>query len=397
MQPIKYLSKDNTKFQKGRHYIGASNMPTLYGLTKQYGSTPLTLWEELTGRAEGFKGNRLTAWGNKQESMILAEYVRLHTPLNSDDFMISRLKGQYNFHELHSLTKAHREDYPFCVAHADLLDNRDLDNPILIQAKNTGFFASSRKEDKNKGYDKEDHSQNGIPLSVYLQEQWEMYCYEVNTAYVAVLIGGNDWQLYGPIEYNKKVVENSLALAKRLWEHVENDTPPKPETWPDVCKLFPEMKEDEATTIGGKDYEDMVSMREELREINYKMNKLEARKEDIINATGLLIGGNGVLRGVDGEELAKVSIRPGRETISVKDVKYYDIETYDKLVDDGIIKTSKPWRGITVKGGTISGSHKCKQCGGDAINGVTKKDGRKIVYGPFCKSCYDKIKGDSQQ
>lgn len=379
-------------FSNGRYYIGASNQPTLFGLTKQYGQTTLTLWEELTGKRESFKGNTLTAMGHWQEDGILARYVKDYTDLDYREFWASRLLDDTHYHGLYSFTEARREDYPFCLAHADLLDLRDPDNPILIQAKNTGFFAASRKEDKNKGYDKEDKSQNGIPLSVYLQEQWEMYCYDVKTAYVAVLIGGNDWQLYGPIRYDKKIVEKELTLAKRLWEHVENDTPPKPETWPDVCSLFPEFSEATATTIGGKDYEDVLTMQEELKDIHRQQKKLEERENDIINATGLLIGGNEILRGVDGTELAKVSERPGKEYCSLKNLKEYNSELYNELKEKEIIKTSNSWRGITIKGTNISAYNKCKQCG-DAIDdkGVIKKEGRKILYGPFCSACWKRI------
>lgn len=393
MNNFTYLKDKN--FTNGRHYIGASNMPTLFGLTKPYGQTTLTLWEELTGKRESFKGNKLTAMGHWQEDGILARYVKDYTDADYKEFWASRLLDETEYNGLYSFTEARREDYPFCVAHGDLLDLRDTENPILIQAKNTGFFAASRKEDKNKGYDKEDHSQNGIPLSVYLQEQWEMYCYGVEITYVAVLIGGNDWQLYGPVKYDKKIVEKELALAKRLWEHVENNTPPKPETWPDICSLFPEYKEGEATTIGGQEYEDVLTMREELKKINWETKKLESKKEDIINATGLLIGGNEILRGTDGAELAKVSLRPGKECLSLKDLKEYNASLYTELKEKGIIKTSDPWRGLTFKGTNVSAYNKCKQCGEPVGgNGTIKKEGRRILFGPFCKSCYDRIKGE---
>jgi predicted phage-related endonuclease len=390
MTDFTYLSKDNLNFEHGRHYIGASNIPTLFGLTKKYGQTPMTLWEQLTGRDEGFKGNSLTQMGHWQEDSILARYVKGYTDLDHREFWISRLWNEYEYKGLHSLTSAVREDHPYCLAHADLVDLRDKDNPILIQAKNTGFFAANRKEDKNYGYDKDDHSQNGIPLSVYLQEQWEMYCYEIHTAYVAVLIGGNDWQLYGPIEYDKSVVEKALALATRLWEHVENGTPPKPETWPDVCKLFPELQE-ESTTIGGQDLTDMLDMKEELLSINQKIKKLENKKEDIINATGLLIGGNTLLKSMDGTELAKVSERVSNETISLKTLKESHTDWYEQLKTEEIIKPGVSWRGITIQGTSISSTGKCKQCGNSSDNMHIEKEGRKIIYGPFCPDCWGRI------
>ena len=61
-------------FSEGRKYIGASDMGTLAGLVPQ--RTPRMLWEELTGRSEGFKGNSRTYWGHRQEPLILGEYIK---------------------------------------------------------------------------------------------------------------------------------------------------------------------------------------------------------------------------------------------------------------------------------------------------------------------------------
>jgi len=388
-----YLPEDNRKFEKGRNYIGASAMPTLFGLNKKYGQTPMTFWQEFTGRKEKFRGNDRTRAGHWQEDGILARYVKDYTHLNYRGFWISRLAGEDVFENLHSFTEARHPDYEYAVAHADLLKIPELIDPSIIQAKNSGFFAAIREDDKNNGYDPDDHSQNGIPLGIYLQEQWELFCYGVSEAWVAVQIDGWNWQIYGPITYKKKSVENCLALADRMWWHIKNDTPPKPATWPDVVSMYPELREKTAAVIGGKDYEDMITMRQELKDINITMRQLESRAEDIKNATGLLIGGNEILRSLSGEELAKASLRPGREILKLKELKKEKPRTYSNLKKLGFITESEPWRALNIFGS--DGSYgKCKQCGKPAgEKKIIKKDGRKISYGPFCPSCWANIIG----
>jgi hypothetical protein len=391
MNTFTYLPKDNRAFEKGRQYIGASAMPTLFGLLKHRGQTPLTFWQEFTGRRERFRGNWLTADGHWHEDGILARYVKDYTNLNWRAFWISRLAGETQFANLHSFTEARHPDYEYAVAHADLVQMDD--EPVIIQAKNTGFFAARRNEDKNKGYDKEDRSQNGIPLGVYLQEQWEMFCYGVSTAYVTPQIDGHPGYLYGPIEYKKSIVEKCLALADRMWWHIQNDTPPRPETWPDVVSLFPDLKEGTAAVIGGRDYEDMLQMREQLRAINRTIAHLQEKKTDIQNATGLLIGGNEILRAANGDELAKAYIKSGQWRADLKALKDAHPRTYRNLIKEGIIRQDSESRMLSIAGTKISGAVKCKQCGGDAgEKKIVKRDGRKIVYGPFCPACWQKIK-----
>ncbi len=393
MNNFSYLEKDNRSFEKGREYIGASDIPTLAGLNKRYGQTPLHFWEVFTGRKEGFKGNSRTYWGHMQEPNILKEYIRKNTSVNSQGWLISRLGGSHEFSGLYSFTEAQNPDYPYAVAHADLLDTTGefTEFPLLIQAKNTGLFAAKRSEDQIKGYDKDDKSQNGVPLAVYLQEQWELFCYGIEASYVAVLIDGANWNLYGPITPHKRTIEKCLALAEKMWWHIQRDKPPKPETWPDVVSLFPEMEEGTATIIGGQDYEDMLKMREELKAVNRRIKKLESKKEDIQNAVGLLIGGSEILKNAAGDEFAKAFVRKGQYRADIGKLKKEFPEVFAELETAGIIRKDKDTRQLSISG-TQSSRGCCKQCSSSEGEMVIKKEGRKIIYGPFCRSCWGRIK-----
>jgi len=347
MNDWRYMT--DREFSKGRNYLGASDAPTLAGINPY--QTPLELWEIFTGRVKGFSGNELTKWGHIQEINILAEYVHKITGSGEtrNDFITSRVWGENQFNKFHSWTEAVYPENNRILSHADLLDLSG-EIPVIIQAKNSGEFAAAqRKRDVNRGYDREDMTSNGIPLSVYFQEQMELMTYGLPRAWVAVLIGGNSWKLYGPIEYNKKTVEKLLALYMRFLWHVDKDTPPTPETWSDIVKLHPDFKKNTKAVVSDEAEIECRQMLEEHSKIGLKIKDLEHRKDDIKNALGLYIGGNNYLETPDGRSLASASEISGRQSISVSSLKKFP-ELYSKVESEGLIKLSDSYRQLYIKG-----------------------------------------------
>lgn len=337
------------EFSKGRKYLGASDAPTIAGINPY--QTPMELWEIMTGRAEGFKGNERTAWGHKQEPTILGEYIQLVTGSKEkrNDFITSRLWGDEKFENFHSWTEAVFPDNPRILSHADLLDLSGK-APLLVQAKNTGAYAAAaRKRDPNKGYDKEDHTANGIPLSVYFQEHIEMMTYGIPEANVAVLIDGWDWQLYGPIQYDKKTAEQLLALYERMLWHIDKDTPPTPQTWGDVLKLYPNFEKNTKAVVSDEAEIECRQMIEEHGKLSIKAKEIERRQNDIKNALGLYIGGNNYLQTPEGHQLASAAEISGRETISVSELKKHP-ELFEKVSEAGLIKKGDNYRNLYIKG-----------------------------------------------
>lgn len=346
MNPLMYM-KDR-EFSKGRKYIGASDMDTLAGINQH--KTPLELWEELTGRAKGFSGNKKTAWGHKQEPMILGEYIKKVTGSSEarNEFITSRLWGDVKYEKFHSWTESFPKGQTRRCAHADLLDLSG-ETPVIIQAKNTGAYAAAaRKRDPDKGYDKEDFTANGIPLSVYFQEQWEMFCYGITSAYVAVLIDGWDWQFYGPINYDKNTLEKLYALSEKMLWHVDKDIMPEPKTWSDIVKYYPNYKPNTKAVVSDDSDLECRAMIEQYGKIQRKIKGLEDKKDDIKNALGLYIGENNYLETPDGFSIASVSAIPGKKSISVSGLaKFPDI--YKKCDEAGLIKKGDDYRQIYIK------------------------------------------------
>jgi len=331
MNDFTYLKDPD--FKEGRRYVGASDIPTLALLNLKYDQSPLTLWEQKTGRADPFMGNERTRAGKEMEPLVLKWGLeKLDYPMASTkEFLKSRILENNKFINIHNLTEARHPDRPYLISHADLIE---VDTPIIMEAKTTGYFGAKRADNINLGYDKDDLSANGIPSSVYLQIQTQMLCYGIDTVYVSVMIDTGQHRLYGPISAHKKTQEKILALAERFWYHVENDKAPKPEIWKDVMKLNPILKKDSQTTIGGPDLDKIVEMIEKTKKLRSKQKSIKKEMDDIKNAIGLMIGKSNYLMSARGDKLATAF---NVTRYSLKDYKKMNKRRLTRMLNDGFV------------------------------------------------------------
>jgi predicted phage-related endonuclease len=324
--------------------VGSSDIPTLAGLTRQYGSTTLKLWQQKTGRAERWEGNQRTHWGHKLEGQVLHEFIaRRYGEEAADEFMTAKRRGK-SAGPFKSDTECRHPERVYAIAHADLLVAHDVwerpeDAPFIVEAKTTGMMSGKRREGRIfAGYDPDDLSAQGIPDAVFLQVQWQMYVYGVDTAWVAVLIDTADYREYGPIKADPRVQEKCLALAERFWRLVEADTEPAPETWDDVVALFPHQT-DTTAMIAGDDEQRVREMIQRDRQLAERIKGLEDERDDIKNAIGILIGENAVLSSGEGDVLAKTS-EQSRESVSLANLKKKAPEIEAQLRAAGLVNVS---------------------------------------------------------
>lgn len=324
--------------------VGSSDIPTLAGLTRQYESTTLTLWESKTGRRPRWEGNEKTAWGHKLEGLVLREFIaRRYDEDAADSFLTAKRRGRSDG-IFKTDTEARHPVRTYALAHADLLIDplspKDDGEPYIVEAKTTGLMAGKRREGVIfAGYDPDDLTAQGIPDAVFLQVQWQMYVYGVQTAWVAVLIDTSDYREYGPIAADPRVQEKCLALAERFWRLVKDDTPPAPETWGDVQRLFPHQT-DTTALIAGDDEASVREMISQDKILAARIKELDAERDDIKNAIGVLIGGNSVLAAPDGSILAR-STEQTRETVSLEKIKKDDPRLEASLRERGFINVSE--------------------------------------------------------
>jgi len=369
----KFTYMTDRNFSNGRDYIGASDMATLAGVNPY--QTPLEFWEEKTGRKEGFKGNTRTDAGHEEEPSILGHWIKedyINKNIKSDthettkeiitkeakrkagDFIVSRLWDQNvheNYHSFSEFRPTHNNRF---VAHPDLLDLSNPDEPILIQAKNTGRFAADqRKKNPFKGYSKDDLSQNGVNIAVYLQEQWELYCSGIKKAYVSVKIEGWDKKIYGPIHYNKKDVEKLVVLAEKMLWHIDNDIPPEPIGWPDIQSLYPEIEKNTKTVLSPEEEIEAKTMIKQHSKYKEDIRDLKSKCLDIEMALAMLAGEpklkimRNYLTTSTGEKIATFGERAGCKFISLKKLEEYP-ELLAKCEEIGAITESGSSRNIRI-------------------------------------------------
>lgn len=334
MNNFKFL-KDKD-FSQGRRYIGASDVSTIALLNLKYGQTPLTLWEYLTGRKERPKAGIRAHMGHELEDLALKKGLEKlgYSKGYVTDFLITRLQNRVFFQELRSWTEFRCPDHPYIVCHPDLIDvNRNRN----IEAKSHGFFGALRRDDINYGYDKDDDSVNAIPASIYLQIQTQALCIGNPESYVSALID-NIPHLYGPIAPHVKTQEKILAICERFWWHVENDKPPKPETWADVIALNPDLDKENKTVISGEQEEKVREMKERAKIIRARQKKDKAELDDIKNAMGLLIGKNAIMENAEGQGLATAF---EVTKYFLKDYKKMSKQRFNRMIKDGFITESK--------------------------------------------------------
>jgi len=340
----KFTYLEDKEFKKGRRYIGASDVPTIALLNLQY-KTPLDLYLEKIGEKDPKFGSERAQMGHELESIILKLGLQKICSINNaglKKFLVSRVNEEFNYNNfLHSFTEARHQDCNFIVAHADLILELAGYGETILEAKSTGFFGGLRKNDLDKGYDKNDLTANGIPSSVFLQVQTQMLCYSINECYVSALIDTGMHRLYGPIKAEKKIQEKILAICDRFWWHVENKKPPKPETWKDVCYLNPDVNEKDQKIIAGDTEQKIIEMKDRAKKLRAREKEIKKELTDIKNGIGLTVGKNKFLMSSEGHKLATAFMVSKYNAKDLKGLKEKYPDIFDKLFEEGFINISE--------------------------------------------------------
>ena len=326
--------KQITDFHASRlNGVGASDIPTLAGLTKQYDETPVTLWRQKMQIDPGITENEKMRWGHILEPVVLEEFKsRLQTNEVPGLELLFENRKKY-FYDLK--TECFHPEYNYCLAHADAVYSVGSDYNFIVEAKTSGFYAANRRDNPDSGYDKDDLSENGIPAAVYLQIQYQMFVYGVDVAYVAVLIDTSDFRVYGPIPSNPSIQSKCLALARRFWDCIESKTPPAPSTFNDIQLLFPNPQK-KSMIISGEQLTGAELMQKQYHKITAAEKRLKDKKNDIRLAISSLFGGNDTLMDTEGKTIATYK-SSSKTSISVteskKHKKIFELLELEKLIN----------------------------------------------------------------
>lgn len=245
--------------------IGGSDMPIIMGLSSY--KTPYQLYLEKIGEIETSQDmTEFQYWGHRLEGIVRDEFSqRNNVTVECPDTIV---------HPFYSFLRGNIDGYiPEW-------------NAVLEVKCSSGFMAHEWGEDGS----------DVIPLPYLVQVAH--YCAVTNAdcAYIAVLIGGNDYREYK--YYRDNVIENKIIEeAKIFWDCVQNKIPPKPINQIDLRLMFPTHNPEKTKTIEPDVKEQLTTLVEtrfKIKELSEVEEKYKFNIMQFMEDAECLIDGQGI-------------------------------------------------------------------------------------------------------
>ena len=178
--------------ERRKEGIGGSDAAVVCGVSRY--KSPVELWMEKTGQLPAQEAGEAAYWGHQLEELVRTEFTK-RTGIQVE----------------HRMELLRSDQHPFMQANLDGTCQQPDLGPCIFEAKTVSAFKAGEWED-------------GIPDEYYLQVQHYMAVTGYQGAYVAALIGGNNfrWKL---IHRDDELIEALIQLEADFWKHVQNETP----------------------------------------------------------------------------------------------------------------------------------------------------------------------------
>ena len=180
--------------------LGGSDCAAAVGLSRW--KSPFQLWAEKTDRVVPTKAGEAAYWGSVMEPILRAEVAR-------------------------RMPEAEVRECPFFLrskAHPYMLAN--IDGYIKISDNSDKYFSCLEIKTANAFAAVQDW-QSGLPIEYYCQVMHYMAVTGMASAYVAVLLGGNTFEIQ-KIDRDEDMIQHIIQMEERFWyEYMLKDTPPE--------------------------------------------------------------------------------------------------------------------------------------------------------------------------
>ncbi len=175
--------------------IGGSDVAAAIGASRW--STPFKIWAEKTGRLERTASNaEAMYWGCVMEPILRTEFAK------RTGFVVK---------EVNSIFASIQHE--FLTANIDGYVELPTGEHAVLELKTAGLYSESDWAD-------------GLPIEYYLQTQHYLLVTGLQKAFVAVLIGGNQFK-YLEVERDEEVISTIVTLSVEFWnKHMVTDVPP---------------------------------------------------------------------------------------------------------------------------------------------------------------------------
>lgn len=265
--------------------IGGSDVASIMGLNKY--SSPLNVWLVKTGREESpdLSDNQAVEWGNRLEDVVADKFADEHPELQ-----VRRRNA--------TMVSIKR---PWAFANIDRWVTDGKGNVGILEVKTVGMRRAADWD-------------NGVPLYYLTQVMHYMSVTGYQYAWVAVLIGGQEFREYY-IERDEADIKAINDAVDTFWrDFVETDTAPALiGNDPEANALLSQHSDPSQEFVSMLDED--VSMLDELQEIKDQMDDLKHRKTLIENQIKDLIGDN---KGIETETKRITWVRSTRSSFDKK-------------------------------------------------------------------------------
>jgi len=262
------------QLQARKRGLGGSDAAAVLGLSPW--ASPLDVYlEKADPETPPTVETEAMYWGNVLEDVITREFAK-RTGL-----------------KVRRSNVTHRLDGTPLIAHVDRLIEGAVDgHRALLEAKASSIW--NRDEWGDEGTDQ-------IPKYYLIQVQHYMAVLGFQLAFVAVLLGGNDFRIYR-VPANQKLIGDLVHLERRFWErHVERRIPPDPQSLADLYKLWPHDDGHTVTVAGDSPAFQAAQQLAVLKAIKSGLKEPMDKAEETIKAE---MGSGATLLGPGGETLA---------------------------------------------------------------------------------------------
>lgn len=248
---INELSREDwlTLRKKG---IGGSDAAAVCSLNRWRG--PLDVFLDKTSESIDSTDTEAMYWGRVMEPVLREEFSR------RTNLKVEAVPYMFQFKE-----------HPFMLANIDGIVHENDGTVSLIEIKTANGFATKDWED-------------GLPQEYYIQIQHYMAVCDLAKAYVAVLIGGNNFR-YEAISRDDETIQTIIALESNFWNnHVLTKTAPPVDSTSEkaISSMYP--ASNGTSIILPSEADRMIANIEECRVIEEEIKKAKAEAENGLKA-----------------------------------------------------------------------------------------------------------------
>jgi len=175
--------------------IGGSDASVVCGINKW--KSPIELYMEKLGMLPPSDAGEAAYWGNRLEGLVREEFT-LRTGIE-----VTPIQLMYQ-----------SEEHPFMIANIDGICEHPVYGDVIFEAKTSSAYRSGEWEGDK------------IPDEYVLQVMHYMAVTGFEGAYIAVLLGGNNfkWQF---VERDEELISMLIQLEAEFWDGVNNNIPPE--------------------------------------------------------------------------------------------------------------------------------------------------------------------------